>query len=1017
MLHQAQGGFAQHKQYLSEIHAPLTNSVVAYFLTAISNRLEPHVTAEEFTNNARQSLQGMRADGNHLLANIAELSFCPWSYGWSEAIGEALTCCIVRPLIDRYDRVIKVLSCAVASELTVQQRNRFLRILNDLFEAIGDPEIRNLLFLVNLTDLEAIEDTLTDSHVHALDLFYEGRFEECIEVTSRFIYDDPTCFSGYWLLGKAIACSSERREVPLPPGSIACVIASSIVELCENRNNIEVVATSLKRTALKLGDNHLGLSLWQLVCQETDGRSDVQALRQAIVRGRMHPAAATLEWDHPLSGPVSDIVIRDPRYTSSQLACFVADPDATQLPPRLTRSVHAIATAIKASETGQHTQVLRALEPLRSGVGGDANERAFHMLFFAYLDFSALLGNEQTEEAAASVVNHYCENPQSLRHVPFHLIIESVATGRWEHMRLTPYWPILVLLNNGDAQDIYEAVDDYLIYRGFFSPAVLIEGNYEIPHEALRVLLRDVLILPVIARGALWCRTAEERRNLRTKLLQRLFAISVADQEFVVDELSSLEHGRILEEAYRNVEGPKFFLDAPELKKTLATALSGAYERYVEYRTYEEAGGHLPSESELLELAKSGEAIKHRKERAETSDQLISSISTYTFLEYLWDSQWGINATLSNRIRHGALENQLKRSLGAYGLLGTLTTEGGHRCDPTTQARIDAAPESVKETLQGAFATFTTAIASLYNRLMSDLLRIRVPAHVYALAEKQGLPVRELVGEKGLIDFSGLFSEETLSRVKQLPTTGVSAVIAELQRIFSENARDAFKRVQVYFATIAAEEVDDALRTLEHTLEAVLQDGGVRATLRGAVLSARNEFAIDLRAIQKWFAPAAQIDSGIGTLDQLIETASRVISFASNGKLGSVYRRVFQDRALSPEIGVAWYEVLSIVLRNVVQHSGVEVGQEVVIEHREVGGGFHELHVTNKVADSLRAANSALGAKNAVNRPMDARTLDRGGGTGLFRVRSLLRQCGSESVSISCEAEEMPPSFTVRVKY
>jgi len=705
---------------------------------------------------------------------------------------------------------------------------------------------------------------------------------------------------------------------------------------------------------------------------------------------------------------------------SVQLAVFEQDAFSinAQLSPSLATPFSSIARARRAADEERHSDVLIELRPFLEPQSIETKEFVFHACAVARLEFDALVALEKVEEAATAVLSHYIRNPNVLRHVPFERLIEGGSSGRWPTLRRFVFWPILTYLNNGSEQDIYEAIDDLLLEHNCTSPLEISDGTIPCEGAELRIILREVLIPDVIARGAMWCRTAAERRILRTKLLQKLYAISIDDQAFVVDELSRLEQARLLEIAYRNVEGPKFHLNFIDINRALAALFEGIFARYCEHRSYEHEGGILATDADLLTLAVKGSEIDMNDgKKHETSAFVLRYMAIDIFNAYLLDTSRGINASLGNRIRHGSLDNQICRVFGARSLLAFRNDKGEYQCELGLKNRLDRCPVEKRTEIENAYFRFTASITELLEDLISSKLRVRVPEFVISLVDKAGLQTRELRSSEGLLDYSNLYSDESFSRLNQFQYASVSAFLTETERVFAQQSNIAFSNIRSYFEREVSEAVFSAVGELDQSVTSMLEDGSLRGELRADILAAKNEFAQDLKIIQNWFGATEDLETGVGSLDEAMLMACRVVDFASNGKIGAVERGDFEDESLKAEEGMLMYDVLSILLRNVVQHSGLESGQKVFYEHH-ISSDWRQLVIENLILSSEKCKELVERAEVAISRPYDEWVLGTSpGGTGIGRIRKLLRQAGWTKTSISVAQDEDPIRFRIQINY
>jgi hypothetical protein len=1016
MLQQSSSGFEAHKQFLSSLQQHAT-PLVSYIASLLSDRLEPHVTHDVFSEMMAECLNELRTEGHRTLASLIEVQASPWTHLWAADCREMLHWCNGRPIIDRYQIALKVLTYLVATSLAATDRERVIMMLDDLGACVSDHQITHIRWALNCETRSQDIDVPTAKFLDAADELVTGQYECCALSAESLLSEDPSCFDFYWLLARARSCAGYVRSPESTKKSISEDILNALGEIAENRRDLNEPLGRLMTMGMRLGDNHLGLSLFQFANKEFSADTDDDLCKYATIASKIHSFESMVSEDSDyVRSCLCHLQKAYPGHPSLELHLF--SRGIIQEETLNTRALECPAAQIVRAQRiigkADCEDVLSKVAPLLA----DSRLAGKHLytLDAARLQFLTFFRLARYEDAASALVDHYIQNPNILRHVPFERLTDSVANGLCPELKSTIFWPILVFLDNGEEQDLYEAVDDFLTATAMGSPVDLLNNLDKFPAGAVRILIRDILIRRVLSRGALWASSSEEQRLLRTKLLQRLYTISLEDQAFIVAELSDLEHSKNLEEAYRNVEGPKFFMDYGDLNRDLAPLLETTFDRYAAYRAYEEKGGQLALEADLLLQLKSGNASRAEM-RTDNSETLLSNLTTFTFVQYLLHSDRGVNVTLGTRIRHGALENQIKRVFGARHLLSTKDLEGNYQCDASVRRRIASCAAEEVTALESAYTSFTQDINALYENLIAVKLRIRLPAPVLAFVEQQGHPSKELALEEGLIDVSDLFSIETLERLKSMKFNACSALLAECVKVFGVVVEKCFRGVRDYFSSCVAVEVDMALRRLDESVARVLDDGPVRAALRADILSAKDGFAQDIRIIQNWFSTAARIETGIESVRQLIRTAGRVVGYASNGRLGKLREVRMEDEETQTSFGLALYEVMSLVFRNVVQHSGVTIGQEVEYEYR-CSGDQRLLRVTNEVVSEEACALAIERARARLTQSFDPRVLQRSpGGTGLHRIVALLSPFAKAPVEVSVHSETGRARFTVCIGF
>lgn len=693
MLLQSSEGFNSHLNKLSEILANVKNLFIRYVIKVYSYRLEPSVTPKDFERTSNQVSRNLRADKNEEFASWVELHVTPWKFEWLKDRHYLLHKCCGKTLIDRYDRVMKIMSCIVLDGLASDERSLLCAIIEDLNAVIKDQQIQHLITLLNPTRRSI--QLKTDLYLRALDDLIVGNFSNAITETLNLLNEDPTCFEFYWLLARALTYGGRSIPPILSEKSLARSILENLLPIAQNCSDIQMSLAALEICALKLGDNHLGISLWQFAKHEEFERNDMYAANQILLQDKIDAFALMRNCSEFHSNEDLEAIKKSyGKHISVQLWLYGKTTLFNeQIDNKVAPLFASIARAKRFALQNMHNKVLEELTPLLDVSNKSKLDVRLLGKCVAQLEFEAQLGLGRVENAANSIIKHYTENPNNLRFVPYQKLIEGCVSGKWPGLRKLPCWPILVLLNHGSEQDIYEAVDDMLLEHRCDSPKAIIDGLIECDNNVLRILLRDVLIPKVISRGALWNRSAEERRNMRKQLLQKLYGISVSDQAFVLDELSQLEQAQLLETAYKEIEGPKFDLNFSSANRELANIYDSIFSRYNEYRSYEVKRGLIlddPNE----ENATDQELLLEKLH--ENSDLMLTEIIFSVFIYYILDNNSGINATLGTRIRHGSLENQLTRVFGAHSLLALKNTAGMFVCEKSIIERIRYSNQDVQ---------------------------------------------------------------------------------------------------------------------------------------------------------------------------------------------------------------------------------------------------------------------------------------------------------------------------------
>ncbi|WP_438482566.1 hypothetical protein [Oleiharenicola lentus] len=1020
LVYQLKEGFTDQKEFLATLQNQCKTPIGSYILTIFSKRRESLLPHAFYDRETAQTLADLRESGMKSLANVVEFYASPWTAAWKENILDLFFRCNARTLVDKYQVCIKIL-CTL-DRLAVQESDvaQLDAILADLYRTTTDERwLRAGSQLIGLEYSQGLAPAMI-SYLEISDLFYQGRFDEAAEQAEAEIQRMPEHFEFYVLLANSNACMKTPRPIAFGQNSMAHKLVNAMSEIAAQEVDINVALLELHQVAHRLGDSPLGIKIRSYALLEGEGSTDEDLSRQATISGEIFD----LKEVNLLSDLLRNSLIKtmealvEKNLTLGLQFWVEKNGEGGRLGPEVQKEFSSLALGRVSLKKNNYKEVLKVFTALETDTAESTRKSAFVASLRAPMEFTALVSEGRPNDAARLAVQNYAKNPNFLRHVTFEDLIDGVKCGRWPELAATPFYPILVYLNNAKEYEIYAALDEYLTASGLKSPIELVEKIPMLEVDVARVLMRDVMSVPILQRGAFWAKTPDEQRSIRTKILVALYALSVADQGMVIAELAEINKGKLIEQAYRNIEGPKFYLDFAQLYRRILPVVENSFERYLAFKEFEEKGGQLAGEEHLLHAAKLSEADATNTATAstQTSDSQLTTIIYVITGHYLWDDAKGFNGILRTRILHGSLENQLKRIFDAKNLLATKNPDESFVFKQELRGLIEMIDDGeLRKGVEDAYIEFTRDVDRSFRDLMTKL-RVRAFQKI-AAAVMVDAPTHEMTSDDGILDFRDLFSEPTLEHLKKIqPKTALMAV-AELQKLFREKAEEQFSGVRAYIASNTATMLNQAIDRLDKALEKISSDA-IRGQLRQNLLQAKTGIIPDLQIIQNWFFIAESQDSSLTSFRGIIDAANHVVNFASNEKLGTISLDVSHDFELGVEAGVTLYEVIATLLRNIVQHSGIVNNQQVTIyAHVESGGKKTTVTITNKVSTSEHARAAVERARARIEEVADSRILHRApGGTGLRRVRALLQQIGSD-VTIAPRAADGAALFTIEIRY
>lgn len=1028
MIAQATGGFDGNKSQLQEILKTCGDPFVRYAATVFSSRVETAVSATKFQEQIEGKAAEIRASGSDNLASKIEFQLAPWSCGWAHANHRLLQRCQRRSLIDLYNYSLKIL-CYACSEATPQEADFYhlQKILHGMYAAVPDKVTLHLLQLIGAVPEESTLDDESLEVIRVHDLLITQRGGEAFDVAKALLKENPLSFDNYYLLSQSIVATGLSPGKLFGEDSFAQKIVERLPLALGNQGNIRPHLDTLIDIASKLGDNHIGLAIGMYVIGETHGTINPLMRKYVGLIGK-----------NSLAGTLQNFPIDASPLRIRQLVSSAPDGPSTILLKhhstgqgdlaKLNAIVDPVVLDLFESQALFDIGDFRtAVDRLSSRLRGEQILAGCAQLFaprIAEKLFTGRLALAHYAEAAEDVIFVAARNKNFLRHVSFEDLISHGNEVGGEEMKRAESWPVLHYLDSRSAQEIYRALRSFLNEHAFNGPLGYVEGISAPISDAQRFLLRDILVPQVIERGWRWVSSDDELRNVRAQVLQKLFETSAEDQELVLGQLSTIEQERAIEEEYRNIEGPKFFFDFAELHRRLLNEHGLEFERYLMFKSFENAGGEVVDQEDLFSavVRSQGSGEKERPSGEgglSPAQSVLLQIANGCFVSYLWGPQSSLNSMLGTRVRHGALENQLARAFDSADLLAKTTDGESYHISAAVEARIERLPEDQQEKVSTAVIVFSKKMYDMIENLVSNMMRIRVPTVTAEVMAKQGYS-SDCFSEDGLLNFSPLFeisSTRDLICGEGLDTA--SAFLNKCRKVFEAAAHQAFWEVQSYLDSVVAPHVAEISETIEAEIHDIADGEEALSLLANDFAVAKDAFGGDIRIVNEWFSISENLEEISGSVQSIIDMAFRVVNFASSGGLGNFVNEGIAGGRIEGIARLMFYDVLLIVFRNIVKHAPAVQDQLVRVSLSiDPDAGSYSFKCINKVMSLPLLRHAIEEAKRCRDEREVGGVLARGPGkTGIRRIPELLNNLSDVPTRIEVSGDEESTTFQIQIDF
>ncbi|MCJ7996908.1 hypothetical protein J5N58_20805 [Rhizobium cremeum] len=918
----------RYDDYVSDlIGSGRDGSIVSWLVYMMSYRADKSVTSAQYLSQIDRSLDSnaIRDDLRSFL-KYHTLSIPPQTLHECEHIAAASESA---PIIDRYMALVDILQ-----SLTVQSRQNpglrpfILLAVNRLRSLISDYRLE----LINETlDPNEISNLLSRVDTDAADLYTRGEYDLAAAELSRQISDDPSSCGLYTLLAHATIRSECSPELPVRTADIVRHI-SAIITFSEDE---QTAFASLSREGLSGAHRPLATVVRTLFSD-----SDSTSIEPDHVFAALNSRTITPRQLRLLPVPDESAVLdaaRD-RFSDSlaielqhAISLFGKEELNENLLVRLPPERAALYAARALSRLGRQSEAINILSSLEANELDVVANDALRELFIAFAS------NNRLKDALRVAARAHRRNERL--HPLFK--IEPLLQQLSEAGSRPPYEEIALSICHyihnrfGGGTDVgaqADAAEEYVLSRGMERPSEINLSADDEDASLLPIFLDQVCSPPVLDRFISVDNAAQAELE-RLEICRILSEIDPRDRQRYLDEIREITRRRVVRERFQQVERTKIYVDTEGIKRQAEKTLRDAYIRLT--ATLSEG---TPS-SERVELMRKVQRILSEVNAdgirvmfpdlpANESDLQFHRLVNDVMRLLISSQEYGLEAYLSTRVRHGTMGNQLRSAFEMQTLV-TQRDKGRYVPDEFWANRLAIDDHQLASWLANRLAKFSEQI----DAAIEDLVRKRVQVRSEQLPE--GLFVFQTFEPDSLKIQSEISAETSFDLF-------MDKVIDQFWDVLEQTLVQVRRFIEGDFQTTVHSLTDE----LERDLTKQLAEQHV-LPIRDAIAAARTQLSVNVASVANWFTLARGTERPDYEFGVAVEVATESIR-ACHPNLDIELTRTdevtFECRGRTLESLV--YMVFT-ALDNAIKHCGFSGRRPAISLSTKVDSGWLELRLTN----------------------------------------------------------------------
>ncbi|MCY4557663.1 MAG: hypothetical protein OXF79_15020 [Chloroflexi bacterium] len=656
-------------------------------------------------------------------------------------------------------------------------------------------------------------------------------------------------------------------------------------------------------------------------------------------------------------------------------------------PIRASREIGLLFEARKSLMAGDLSRSKSLLQEL-----GDSDRRLWRRVS-AKMEVHCLIALNETRETILRVAHFCCENDE-LRHiVPLRPILHGVRWRQVRYLRERIEVPIVFDLywrtidENEHETNRRIAYDEFLAAHDCRRPTDLrpIADRFQL--EALRYFLRNVCVQEVMDVSFDVYESSREIEEERIAVCQWLSELDPNGRTDYAEEIVMLTKLINVQDGLRDVDNSRIYVDSEAIERWARKEVSESFTRY---RLLVEAGVGFGSPSDIEAALKE---FLGGDERAvddflvypdNEADALLLEMVDGIRNEFLNNPDFGLDAYLSMRIRHGSLAGHLRGPLEEQSLILTKN----HRKDSYLEENvwIERFPYLTDErsaSFLSALEEFSREYDSIIDELVQDRLQVRSATHPDGAFH---VPIAE----------NAIWLHWIRSRIRR--DTEFDEFLSVVFSAIGESLKGVLKGIREDIFVSVKSRMDDAFESLRVRLDQEIGPDEY-AMVNSVLADVVPEVQAAIDRIAAWFnLGESDQGSGVRTMDQIIDIGIEATKRARRGFDPKVERTVPDIDISTSSLLSEFTDILFTILDNVYAHSGNPVDPWVSVEIQARDGSSKAvrdvtIRVESEVEDGAYNAENVARVERIRERMGDL-TYRRGvnleGGTGLLKLQRLV---------------------------
>ena len=873
-------------------------------------------------------------------------------------------------LADRYLMAVNVIK---ASAVSGKMDDELMARARYLYSKTGDKE---LLPLIAKDSKRMKESYYNGSFIEVLDSFYAGDYKRAVELCRNHIRNDVNQFDVLVVYCKSLVYLEQPYEniVPTPDAPLN-KICSRIYSVLTEQDNPDTVY-SLYQMNKNLYGFHLAAPMHVFVKHELN--ETVSDLFRAYWSNGFNPDYAPAVFGN--TADAVDYVQSYPNWRSS-VACteVLARIQGKELAPdQVSYNVLVPHNATIKMANGDFEAAYRLWNDFY-----EASEPWLPNRQKAVRNMVGCLHKSgQTGKAITLYVDYLLSDQASTMKVDTDAIIRSLQDSLYEGIRRNIDLAIFMGLNCNDGVDKSFILLEFCETKGVSLPSELI-GRLDEPLDRQEVFFA-ILDDDETLRHYFNIPSLKERLNERLKIIKYLVSLDTVNKDDYLQRQKEVEDALLVYRVSRNLNEGKIYANDQAILKYKLNEIDGLFRRFM--RLFDMiVEGHsriyvIDFKHSTVLYTQEGYDGEKVKSKTSLSENAIYEVF-YSLFDYILDkflnSEFGLVAYLSTRVRHGELESKLRPELAQRNLILSMK-DNVYQETAYWRDNYNLSPAE-NMVVNGALAKFSKG----FDAEVFDLIKERL--QIYDKEKKPKGLFNYKIDENELAHKTmeiGIMTKEAGGNREDFCRLVITWLWQKTEASLTEIRR--------YIAGEFTEKINDLFETLKSDLSAeALPVGHAYSFLQATIADASSVIASRLKTIECWFNITGTKLDDVDLKQLTYQVCNNTKATFNQVKVSGKPRIEGDSFKIKSTYVLHYADVLNNLVANMIKHGATdEAGVKSMVLNFNISDNVVAMHFENKVEAGQEEQLNRIFAEKLSSK---ASFFNAEGGSGIAKVNKILR--------------------------